>query len=151
MNAQNLVVEYLDRARQMQIATSVDNQPWVATVYFAHDNAHNLYWISMPDTRHSQEIARNPNVAGTIVVDNTPGQPVRGIQFTGVAREIPNTEVKANIEAYAERFQRFTLGDEIANGVSPIKLYQIKPHSFVLFDQKNFPSQPRQEWVIDKS
>lgn len=151
MSLQNLVVEYLDEARQMQVATCVDGQPWCATVYFAHDNAHNLYWISMPDARHSQEIVRNSQIAGTITLAINPGEPVRGLQFIGTAQEVDMAQIRGNIEAYAERYQRFTLGEDMMRGATPIRLYQVKPISFILFDQKNFPDQPRQEWKIAQS
>lgn len=151
MSVENIIVEYLDEARQMQVATCVDGQPWCTTVYFAHDNAHNLYWISMPDARHSQEIVRNPQVAGAITLAIQPGQPVRGLQFSGTAQEIDLAHVRSNIEAYAERYERFTLGEDIVRGTVPIRLYQIKPTSFILFDQQNFPQQPHQEWTPGQS
>ena len=83
-----LIDQYLERATIMQVASSHDDQPWVCSVYFAHDNSLNLYWISLPTRRHSQEIEMNEKVAGTIVIPHTFGDDVRGLQFQGVAREL---------------------------------------------------------------
>jgi uncharacterized protein YhbP (UPF0306 family) len=143
----DLVISYLDGAQMMQIATCSDTQPWCCTVYFAVDNLHNLYWISLPDARHSQELAQNPHVAGTIVQAQTPKDKVRGVQFQGIAREVsdPN-EIRQLIEAYQERYGNSYLGEDIVNGKNPHHLYQIKPEVFVLYDRANFAEQPRQEW-----
>lgn len=35
---------------------------------------------------------------------------------------------------------------KLLSGEDPHKLYQIKPELFVLFDEINFPDNPRQEW-----
>jgi uncharacterized protein YhbP (UPF0306 family) len=149
MSLQNLIITYLDEARQMQLATSQNDQPWCCTVYFAHDNAHNIYWLSQPGRRHSQEIVANPKAAAAITIQHSPGQPIRGIQVQGTAREIDNPdELRQLIEAYAERYQRFTLADEILGGASPTRLYQLKPEFFQLFDEVNYPGQPPQIWRL---
>jgi uncharacterized protein YhbP (UPF0306 family) len=121
-------------------------QPWCCTVYFAVDNSHNLYWISTPDRRHSQEIAQNPKVAGAVVLPHAPGDKVRGVQFQGLAREVGGDEFKELFQAYEERFSRPGLAEEIRSGNNPHHLYQIKPELFVLFDELNFPGDARQEW-----
>lgn len=149
MKVRDVVVKYLDEARIMQVATCVDNQPWACTVYFAVDNLHNLYWISLPTRRHSEEIRSNPRVAGVIVKPHNYGDKVRGLQFQGEAREVTAAaEVHALAEAYMERYTRSGLAEEIITGSNPHHLYQIKPTAFVLFDEVNFPEQPRQDWSL---
>lgn len=150
MQPRNFIVRYLDIARLMQVATCAAGKPWCATVYFAHDNLHNLYWISVPETRHSQELAQNPRVAGTIVLPHTYGEPVHGLQFEGMAREVTDPdEIRSLSESYIERYGRYNLAEEIISGANPNHLYQIVPETFVLFDQANFPTQPRQSWQPD--
>lgn len=148
MDPKNYIIKYLDTAQLMQVATSVDNQPWACSVYFAMDNAHSLYWLSRPDTEHSQSIAINPVVAGTVVLPPTYGEPVQGLQFAGTARQIPDEELEAAFEAYAEKFGAHSRLAALRDGSDPHRLYQIKPVRFVLFDELNFPDDPRQEWVI---
>ncbi|MBI2414593.1 pyridoxamine 5'-phosphate oxidase family protein [candidate division WWE3 bacterium] len=67
----DLITKYLEEARLMQVATSINNQPWACSVYFVFDNDFNLYWISTPKRRHSLEIKENSKVAGTIVLPHT--------------------------------------------------------------------------------
>lgn len=131
----------------MQVATSKNNQPWVCSVYFAYDESFNLFWISLPTTRHSQELKANEKVAGTIVLPHTPGTPVRGLQFEGTAKEL--TTGKEFIHALDTYALRQAMKDErkqkIINGTDGHHVYMITPSTFILFDTKNFPDNPRQE------
>lgn len=147
MTIQDVIMCHLDDARLMQVATVSGDQPWCATVYFAHDNAHNLYWISAPDSRHSQEIKTQSKVAGAIAPPQGHTDRPHGVQFEGVAREITDpTEIRTLIEAYAERYANFALADRIISGSSTNRLYQVRPTHFQLYDEQLFPEQPRQEW-----
>lgn len=44
--------------------------PWVAPVVYVFDDDLNLYWVSLPDARHSRAIKANGRVAATIVVSH---------------------------------------------------------------------------------
>jgi uncharacterized protein YhbP (UPF0306 family) len=146
---QDLIITYLDETRMMQVATCANNQPWCCTVYFSVDNLHNLYWISKPDRRHSEELRRNPKVAGVIVQPHTPGDKVRGLQFQGLAHQISDPgEIRTLAESYVERFAQHALAEDMISGANPQCLYQIKPETFVLFDELNFPEASRQEWQV---
>ena len=149
MDLKKLITEYLQQARLMQIATSKNNQPWACTVNFAFDENMNLYWISKPDTRHSQEISENEKIAGTIVLPHNPGDKPRGLQFQGVAHQAIGEELQKAMDVYAkraemtdERKQRIISGED---GHIP---YIITPKLFVLFDTVNFPDNPRQEYQL---
>src|SRR5258708_6100239 len=99
------IEDYLENARLMQVATSENNQPWACSVYFACDPSFNLYWISKPERRHSEEIRNNEKVAGTIVLPHNPGDDVRGLQFQGVAKELINKkEIEGVMQYYAKRY-----------------------------------------------
>lgn len=131
----------------MQVATAKDNQPWACSVYFAYDDNLNLFWISTPQRRHSQEIEQNEKVAGTIVLPHTPGDKVRGLQFQGIAKKLihPN-EMKHAIEVYAKRMgMKEKRQQDILMGKDNHAPYMIQPTLYVLFDEVNFPMGPRQE------
>jgi len=152
MSPKNLIIKYLDKARILNLATVSRDAPHCVSVYFAHDNAHNLYWISLPDSRHSQEIAKNHKVAGTIVLPQEYGDPTHGLQVHGTARQITDpAEIREFVQAYAERYNVYTLGEFIINETTPHRLYQLKPDSFTLFDAQSFPEQPRQTWQLPET
>jgi uncharacterized protein YhbP (UPF0306 family) len=133
----------------MSLATSADNKPWVCEVHFAYDDELNLYFQSLKSRRHSQEIAKNPNVAGNIVTQHPAGQKPRGVYFEGTAEIVEN--VDENHPAYTSLNKRFGMGPKIiqeADSDEGHKFYKIKPSMFVLFDTVNFPENSRQEWSL---
>ena len=144
-----LIEEYLSEAKLMQIATSRNGQPWACSVYFAYDNKFNLYWISTPKRRHSKEIIDNEKVAGTIVLPHTPGQDVRGISFEGTAKEVKGKAALPALLLYAKRFgmSLIRVNKIVANKDAHV-CYCIKPNLIVLFDEVNFPKDPRQEYKL---
>jgi uncharacterized protein YhbP (UPF0306 family) len=149
MNLRALIVDYLSSAYFMQVATVKDNQPWVCTVHFVSDDQLNLYWISLPSTRHSQELLTNSKVAGTVVLPHAPDDKVRGIQFQGVAEELNGESARPGLELYAKRYK---IGSDwvesMVSATDEHRCYRIKPSMFVLFDQVNFPDHPRREYSL---
>jgi uncharacterized protein YhbP (UPF0306 family) len=91
LDIEQIVREYLDKTIHMSMATVSDNKPWVCEVHFTYDEDLNLYFHSKPNTRHCQEIANNPNVAGNIVAQHGPEDSPHGIYFEGTA-EADETE-----------------------------------------------------------
>ncbi len=145
MDLRELVRDYLSKAQVMQIATSHDHQPWVATVYFATDIDLNLYWMSRVSRRHSQEILENPKVAGAIVLPHNYGEKVRGIQFEGTAKQLSDGDAQSGINIYSSRFWIVEDRANAADGSDQRGCFQIRPSKFILFDEVNFPDNPRQE------
>ena len=145
-----LIESYLAKTRMLQIATCVDDQPWNCTVYFAYDNKLNLYWISKPNTRHSQEIMKNPKVAGVIVYDQQPPQKsVKGLSFEGTAELLSGEEEVIASGLYIQQLYREkTLLADIRSGKNPHKFYRIKPSKFVLLNSENAPNTIRQEYSM---
>jgi uncharacterized protein YhbP (UPF0306 family) len=130
----------------MQLATVDGDQPWACTVHFVADDESNLYWLSLPTRRHSQEVAKHGKVAAAIVVK--PSMPVIGVQVEGDAEEISDKEtVAAVMKRYVAKYnkgQKFY--DNFVAGKNEHRLYKLTPHLFVLFDEVNFPDSGRQEW-----
>ncbi len=130
----------------MQVATVRDNQPWIASVYFATDINLNLYWISRAGRRHSQDIAQNSKVGGAICLPHNYGQKVRGLQFEGTARQLTEKDAEQGFMIFR---QRFWIVDEASGNANDASYcYQLQPSLYVLFDEINFPDNPRQELKI---
>ena len=151
MTIESLVREYLSKINIMQLATSVGDQPWLCTVHYYHDKTLNLYWCSLPARRHSEEISRNSQAAAYVLVhENTPDEDyVTGMTITGHAELIGPKIDREVFELYAkkhnesDKFVKAVINDE-----SPYKFYRLKPNKITLFDNKNFPNDPRQEWDL---
>lgn len=145
-----LVEEYLKEAKLMQLATSIYNQPWVCSVWFAADDKLNIYWFSSTTRRHSKEVVKNKKVAAAMVIPQSPKDPPRGLQLEGTAELLTNQkDIAKAISVYADRiFSRTIIKDLIENKEKPHKFYRIKPTKFVLFDVVNFPKDSRLELIL---
>lgn len=147
-----LVISYLREAKLMTLATVRNNKPWVASAWYVHDENLNLYFISRKNRRHSLELKENPNVAGTITIPHTKGsgEKVRGLQYEGIVKETNGKILKKAREIYFRKYpnaekiplSRFFIPTFIAT------FYIISPSVIVLFDEINFPKNPRQELML---
>lgn len=136
--AETLVREYIHSSQVMQLATQVGGQPWLASVYYIEDDNLNLYWLSLPTRRHSQEIQANPKMAITIAVKLD--QPVIGIQAEGVADIVHDGVVVSKVmKRYINKYQ---VGKDFYSnflaGKNQHVLYSFSPLRIVLFDELNF-------------
>ncbi|MDF5756123.1 pyridoxamine 5'-phosphate oxidase family protein [Spongiactinospora sp. TRM90649] len=143
-----LLEEYVSGGKVMQLATLTGGMPRVCTVWYqAAFRPDRLRWISRHDREHSRAIATDPNVAGVIVTIplDTLGQNVRGVSFTGLARELPVVGADAEVHAFTERWPAAAAAlDAMPTG--PTRLYEVVVEAWVVFDEEHFPppANPRQ-------
>lgn len=150
MSPEELVKKYLSEQRVMQLATVSDNQPWACNIHYYSDDNLNFYWISTTDRRHSQDIAQNSQVAAAVLVhEDVPGENyVIGISVEGQAELIGQNIDEQTAAAYLAKLGKEpSLIKDIASGQNPHKFYRLVPSKIVLFDSKNFPKNPRQEFT----
>lgn len=145
MDPLELIRQYLPKGRMMQVATVSGDQPWICTVYFVEDDDLNLYWLSLPTRRHSQEIAAHSKVAVAVPIKFD--KPVTGIQAEGVAEPVTDKQTIADImRRYVDRYnsgQQFY--DLFVAGQNQHVLYKFTPSKYVLFDEMTFPDDGRKE------
>jgi uncharacterized protein YhbP (UPF0306 family) len=151
-----LLREYVINGKLMQVATvDSDNKPWLVHVWYAPSSQLELIFTSNVVRLHSDHIRTNSAVAGGIIAIDLKGlgqKGLRGITFTGNAHECAGSELEEAYETYATRWSKaresFPLTD-IKSGESPMRMYKITPTQFVLFDEENYPKQPKRvihEW-----
>lgn len=151
MDPKQLITKFLKQNRVLQLATSVNNQPWACNVHYIIDEGLNIIWISTPQRRHSIEIAENAKAAFVLKVhEDTAEEPyVIGLSGEGEAALIPENEIESIAKDYfAQTGKPQSLLKDILDGKNPHKFYKLRITSFVLFDTKNFPDDPRQEIVV---
>jgi uncharacterized protein YhbP (UPF0306 family) len=147
----DVVKQYAQSINIMQLATSVNDQPWACTVHYYSDEDLNFYWVSTLVRKHSQDIAQNPKVAAAILVhENTVEERyVIGISIEGKSELIGENVATQIGQNYIQKLGRDqSLLSDIATGKNPHKFYKLTPTKIVLFDSKNFPENPRQEMVL---
>ncbi len=150
MNLKKLIREYLQKNLIMSLATSVNGRPWVCSVWYAIDEDMNIYWISSTARRHSREITNNTNVAGSMVLPQTPADAPRGVQFSGIAQMLTRKkDINKAMSVYAGRiFSKEKIEEFMKSTIHPHRFYRVKPTQFVLFDAVNFPADSRQEFNL---
>jgi uncharacterized protein len=98
------ILNYLQSHNTMTLATCTSDVPWAATVFYASDDF-KLYFFSVPDSRHCQNLAANPRVAVTIQEDYKNWQEIKGIQLEGRVALIDSLAAKAKAMAiYARKY-----------------------------------------------
>ena len=142
------VDEFIALGAAMQLATTGEDGPWISTVYYVTDDERNVYWLSLPERRHSIEIAANPRVAVAIAIKQD--LPVIGIQATGSVSVIEDAAVvKTVLASYKKKYdgagkdfhQRFI------DGKNKHQLYKLTPDHLVLFDEVHFKADPAQKII----
>ena len=106
------IIRFFRKHHVLTIATTVDNEPWCANcfyVYLEEENA--LVFTTDIDTRHGKEFIKNPNVAGSVVLETMVIGKIRGIQFQGIVSE-PEVELLSKAKwAYLKKFPPAALMD----------------------------------------
>ena len=148
------VLSYLEMHNTMTLGTCLGDVPWAATVFYASDDLR-LYFFSVPDSRHCQNLAVNPRVGVTVQEDYHDWQRIKGIQLEGTAILVDSIIEKAKAMAvYARKYPEvIKLFTNPASGVFykaflKVKFYCVIPEKvFFIDNEQGFGK--RQELVID--
>jgi len=99
------ILDFLNDASVVTIATAVNDQPYCASCYFAYEpEAHLLVIKSDSDTKHVEDALQNNMVAGTILPDKITMAKPKGIQFTGVFQKAGGNAGSLAKKAYLKKF-----------------------------------------------
>jgi uncharacterized protein YhbP (UPF0306 family) len=148
------VLSYLEMHNTMTLGTCSGDVPWAATVFYVSDDLC-LYFFSVPDSRHCQNLAANPRVAVTVQEDYHDWRKIKGIQLEGTAILVDSMIEKAKAMAiYARKYPEvIKLFTNPTSGVFyraflKVKFYCVIPEKvFFIDNEQGFGK--RQELVID--
>ena len=148
------VLSYLETHNTMTLATCSGDVPWAATVFYASNDLR-LYFFSVPDSRHCQNLAANARVAVTIQEDYRDWRKIKGIQLEGTVTAVDGLAEKAKAMAvyalkYPEIIKLFT---NPASGLFyqaflKVKFYCIIPERLFFIDNEQGFGK-RQELAIE--
>ncbi len=96
----------IEATPHLTLATAdASGKPWSCPVYFAHDQAFTLYWVSFRQAVHSANIRVRPQV-GISILGEPPDHEGDGVYFDAVAAELHDlAEVEHAIEVRRTRPQ----------------------------------------------
>jgi nitroimidazol reductase NimA-like FMN-containing flavoprotein (pyridoxamine 5'-phosphate oxidase superfamily) len=116
-----------------------DGSPWASPVWFATEDNRQLYWVSDPRARHSQNIAVRPRIA-MVVFDSTvtPGTG-QGVYMTATAERLSEpAAIEQGMAVFSRESRR--QGDEQAwevdrvTGQARLRLYRASVHEHWILD-----------------
>lgn len=141
MDVEQVIREYIPQILHMSLATVEGDRPWVCEVHFAYDDDLNLYFRSLSSRRHSQEIAKNPKVAGNIIKQHNLEDTAVGVYFEGTAKmlELGEEQNKA-FECIKNRLKMDNSILEEAKSEDGHKFYKISVENFYVFGRFGAPS-----------
>jgi uncharacterized protein YhbP (UPF0306 family) len=127
-----LAAELLDASQLCAIATvAPGGRAHVNTAYFAWSPDLHVAWMSAREARHSRNLRADPTAAVAVFDSGqTWGDPDRGIQLFGSAREAEPAEAGSLETLYRDRFPRARGFD-----LSGYRLYLFRPRRVKLFDE----------------
>jgi hypothetical protein len=134
---QRHALDYLQRHRVLNLATSGPEGIWAAAVFYVNDGF-TLYFLSAPTSRHSRNIEASPRVAATIQEEYADWREIKGIQLGGEAARIAGPEQAAAAQRYGQRYpvvaNLTSAPSEIVKALERVAWYRIRPDRLYLID-----------------
>jgi hypothetical protein len=103
---------------------SAEGTPLAAALFFVADDALNLFFVSSPDSRHAQAIARQPRVALSVHAETWAWRDIAGLQLEGLAAALDGAERAAALALYAVKFPFVA---EMGSRLADSTCYQVTP------------------------
>jgi uncharacterized protein YhbP (UPF0306 family) len=138
------IKEALDRTEFMAISTVGDDGSWTNPVAFAYSEKMELFFISMIDCKHTQNILKNKNVSAAIFkTERFSEGDVLGLQLKGNAVHLTSSDdIKKAADYY---FNRSSSNDEFRTMTSDKggdkalwQFFKITPSEVWCFDSRVF-------------
>ena len=105
------IVEFIKEHHVLTLATSINNKPYCATMFYIsqfNDNANPksmcFIFTSDNETRHAQEATENKHIAGAIALETSIVGKIQGIQFTGIIEKLEGKKLKDAKISYIKKF-----------------------------------------------
>jgi len=90
INLKQTARQILEDNQYMTLATvNPDGRAWVSPVVYAPDSNINLYFLSLPESRHSRNIADRPLVSAAVFDSGQACGAGVGLQIEGQVRPVP--------------------------------------------------------------
>jgi hypothetical protein len=131
----------IDSAVYMVLGTADESgQPWVSPVYFTASNYREFYWISSPETRHSRNIAKCPQISIVIFNSQVPVGEAQAVYMSAVAEELTGSDIERGLVIYNGPLQ-----DPTREGVRDTLLEEVRPPGLY----RLYRAVAQEHWVLD--
>src|SRR4051794_17880073 len=131
--------DILDGVSYVVLASAdADGAPWSSPVWFAKEDYRELFWVSHPGARHSQNIAARPQIS-LVVFDSTvaPGEG-QAVYMTAEAKQLTDSEdIERGLAVFSGGAARQGIGEwgaERVTGDARLRLYRANAHAHWILD-----------------
>ncbi|HWH99476.1 MAG TPA: pyridoxamine 5'-phosphate oxidase family protein [Propionibacteriaceae bacterium] len=139
MTKDDIARAVLDAGSYVVLATAdADGVPWASPVWFATENYRELYWVSYPGARHSQNIEVRPQIAMVVFDSTVPSGTGQGVYMAATAEQLTDsTAIEAGIGVFSRESLR--QGDEEwqldrVTGEARLRLYRASVQEYWILD-----------------
>lgn len=99
------IIKFINKHHLLSLATQDKHGPWCCSCFYVYLPRENIFVVTSDyDTKHIQNLDNSINVSGTIALETKIIGKIRGIQFTGVMKELAGEKLKIAKRAYLKRF-----------------------------------------------
>lgn len=146
-------VKFIKSQKMMTIASRDEKDIWIANVYIGIDENATIYFISPQNTKHSQMILKNPNIAFSIAwFDSKNHKNRKGVQGLGVCCPAKNsTEIAVGIKLLYKNFPdlRDTLTVKwVTTNIWGSKIWVLKPTYMKYWDDEIYGDDESEEFTL---
>ena len=138
------IIECLNSTEFLALSTCRNGRTWTCPVFFAYDEKFNFYFISQPGSKHMQNILVNGEISVAIYSTNqSAAGDVFGVQFSGKAVMLPDSEVEKAFQIYYARSPKAAVmkdnkPEKYKGSKVAWKFVKIIPSEIHIFDTKSF-------------
>jgi nitroimidazol reductase NimA-like FMN-containing flavoprotein (pyridoxamine 5'-phosphate oxidase superfamily) len=128
----------LDTNSYMTLATADESgTPWATPVWYATEDYRELYWVSSPSARHSQNLAARPTLS--IVIFDSTVQPNTGqaVYLTATAAQVPDPDLDRGLAVFSRAAVRGGLTEwtlDRVTGHARLRLYRATATEHYILD-----------------
>jgi uncharacterized protein YhbP (UPF0306 family) len=102
-----------------------DGRPWASPVYYTPDVGLDFYWVSRPDSRHSQNLTARPEVSVVIFDSQVPVFHAEALYLTVHAEQVPAPDLDRCTTIYRSRLPDLTtFTPDHLQAPNPLRLYR---------------------------
>lgn len=128
-----LALDYLAAHNVLTLATSGEQGVWAAAVFYINDGF-TLSFLSASHTRHAQNIAHSPFVAGTIQEDYDNWQAIKGVQLEGSVELLESVSRETTIEKYLKKYPYVGSTPQLRSAMQRVNWYRLAPLRLYFID-----------------
>ena len=130
----------LDAGIYVVLATAgADGMPWASPVWFAKEDYRELYWVSYPGARHSQNIAVRPQIALVVFDSTVPAGTGQAVYMTATAEQLTDpAAIEHGIGVFSRESERQGAkeewGPDQVTGDARLRLYRANVGEYSILD-----------------